>query len=90
MRWQRTSGLSERAPRAEPGQGPDKAEGNPVHLLRHPHDKRGAVGGQNRTETTTGGLLNRKHAHRNVLHRGTMPLSLRMDKMTGRNDRNEI
>ena len=30
-----------------------------------------AAGGQDRTERTIGGLLKRKHAHRNVLHRGT-------------------
>ena len=32
-----TFGLVKRALRPEPGQGPDEADGNPVHLLRHPH-----------------------------------------------------
>ncbi len=35
-------------------QGPDEADGNSVHLLRHTHGKRGAAGGQDRTESTTG------------------------------------
>ena len=57
--------------RPEAIQGPEEADGNPVHLLlRHPHGKRGAAGGQNRTESTAGGLLKRKHAHRNVLSQG--------------------
>ena len=51
-------------------QGPDVVDGNPVHLLRHPHSNRGAVGGQDKTESTAGGLVKRKHAHRNVLSRG--------------------
>ena len=37
---------AERALRPEAGQGPDEADGNPVHLLRHTHGKRGAAGGQ--------------------------------------------
>ena len=71
---------TERALRSEAGQGPDEADVNPVHLLRHPHGKRGAAGG----------LLKRKYAHGKVLSRGTTPLSLRMDKKSGRNDRDEI
>ena len=51
-------------------QGPDEADGNPVHLLRHPHSKRGAAGRQDRAESTSGGLLKRKYAHRKVLSRG--------------------
>ena len=39
---------TERALRHEASQGPDEADGNPVHLLRHPHSKRGAAGGQGR------------------------------------------
>ena len=66
---------TERALRLEAGQGPDEADGNPVHLLRHPHGKRGAAGGQDRTESTAGGLLKRKHAHRKALPGGTTPLS---------------
>ena len=51
----------------EAGQGPNEAGGNPVHLLRHPLGKRGAAGGKDRTESTAGGVLKRKHAHSNVL-----------------------
>ena len=61
---------TERALRPEAGQGPDEADGNPVHLLRHPHGKRGAAGGQDRAESTAGGLMKRKHAHRQVLSQG--------------------
>ena len=43
---QRTSDLSGRAPRPKSIQGPDEADGTPVHLLRHTHGKRGAAGGQ--------------------------------------------
>ena len=67
--------LVKRALRPEAGQGPDVVDGNPVHLLRHPHGKRGTAGGQDRAESTAGGLLKRKYAHGNVLHRGTTPLS---------------
>ena len=70
MLWQRTSDLSKRAPRPKAGQGPDEADGNPVHLLRHSHGKRGAAGRQDRAESTAGGLLKRKHAHGNVLSQG--------------------
>ena len=37
------------------------ADGNPVHLLRHPHGKRGAAVGQDRAESTSGACLKRKH-----------------------------
>ena len=40
------------------------------NLLRHPHGKRGAAGGQDRAESTDGGLLKRKHAHGKVLSQG--------------------
>ena len=80
---------TERALRPKADQSPDEADGSPVHLLRHPHGKCGAAGGQNRAENTAGACLKRKHAHRNVLNRGTAPLSLRMDKKSSRNDRNE-
>ena len=68
--WQRTSDLSERAPQPEASQGPDEVDGHPVHLLQHPHGKRGAVGRQDRAESTAGGLLKRKYTHRKVLSRG--------------------
>ena len=61
---------TEIAVRPEAGQGPDEVGGNPVHLLWHPHGKRGAAGGQDRTESTAGGLVKRKHAHRKVLSQG--------------------
>ena len=70
MRWQSPSNLSERALQPKAAQGPDEADGNPVHLLRHPHGKRGAAGGQDRAESTTGGCLKQKYAHRKVLSRG--------------------
>ena len=50
--WQRTSDLSERAPQPEASQGPDEVDGHPVHLLQHPHGKRGAAGRQDRAEST--------------------------------------
>ena len=51
------------------GQGPDEADGNPVHLLRHSHGKRDAAGGQDRAESIAGACLKRKLAHREVLSR---------------------
>ena len=62
--------LTKEALRLAASQGPDEADGNPVHLLRHSYGKRGAAGGQDRAESTAGGLLKRKHAHREVLSRG--------------------
>ena len=53
--------------RAITPQGMDEADGDPVHLLRHPHGKRGAADGRDRAESTAGGILKRKHAHGNVL-----------------------
>ena len=70
MRWQSPSNLSERALQPKAAQGPDEADGNPVHLLRHPHGKRGAAGGQDRAESKAGGLLKRKPAHGKVLSQG--------------------
>ena len=90
MRWRRTFELPERALRPEASQGPDEDDGNPVHLLRHSHSKRGAAGRQDRAESTAGGLLKRKYTHRKCFQGGTAPLSLRMDKKSGRNDRIEI
>ena len=68
--WQITMDLSERALRPEASQCPDEVDRNPVHLLRHPHGKRCAAGGQDRAESTAGGILKRKHAHRKVLSQG--------------------
>ena len=42
---------TERALRPEAGQGPDEVDGNPVHLLRHTHSKRGAADRQDSAET---------------------------------------
>ena len=69
MQWRRTSDLSERSLRPEPGQGPAEVDGNPVHLLRNTHDKCVSVDRLNRTESTASGLLKRKHAHRKCFHR---------------------
>ena len=44
-----------------------KADGNPVHLLRHPQGKRGAAGGQDRTEVEFGGCLTLRLAVNAVL-----------------------
>ena len=74
MRWQRTSDSSERALRPKASQGPDEVDGNPVHLFRNPHGKRGAAGRQDRAESTAGGCLKRKYAHRKVLSRGGLRL----------------
>lgn len=60
----------ERALWSPKGHGQYKAGGNSLHLLLHPHGKRGAVGGQDRAESTAGGLLKRKYAHGEVLLRG--------------------
>ena len=51
MRWQRTSYSSIKALRPEASQGPDEVDGNPVHLLRHTHCKRGAADRQDSAET---------------------------------------
>ena len=53
---------TERALRSPKGQHQDEADGNPVHLLRHPQGKRGAAGGQDRTEVEFGGCLTLKLA----------------------------
>ena len=53
---------TERALRSPEGQGQDEADGNPVYLLRHPHGKRGAVGGRDRTEVEFGDCLTLKLA----------------------------
>ena len=53
---------TERSLRCPEGQGQDESDGNPVHLLRHPHGKRGAAGGQDRTKGASGGCLTLKLA----------------------------
>ena len=62
--------ISTRVVWPEASQGPDEADGNPVDLRRPPHGKRGAAGRQDRAESTTGGLLKRKHAQWKVLSHG--------------------
>ena len=54
------------------GQGKDKADGNPVYLLRHPHGKRGATGGQDRTKGAFGGCLTLKLAVNAGVHEGEL------------------
>ena len=51
-------------------QGPDEADGNPVHLLLHTHGKHSSAGVQDRAESTAGTCLKRKHSHRNELLQG--------------------
>ena len=51
---------TERTLRSPEGQGQDEADGNPLHLLRHPHGKRGPAGGQDRTKGSFGGCLTLK------------------------------
>ena len=53
---------TERTLRSLKGQGQDEADGNPLHLLRHPHGKRGSAGGQDRTKGAFGGCLTLKLA----------------------------
>ena len=52
----------ERALQSPKGQGQDEANGNPLHLLRHSHGKRGPAGGQDRTKGSFGGCLTLKLA----------------------------
>ena len=89
MQWQRSSSLPARALRSEAGQGPDEVDGNPVHLLRHPHSKRGAAGGQDRTESTAGGCMKRQHTHGKVLSQGNYASVIENGQKSGRTDRNE-
>ena len=53
---------TEGALRSQEGQGQDEADGNTLHLLRHPHGKCGSVGGQDRTKGAFGGCLTLKLA----------------------------
>ena len=48
-----------------------------MYLLRHPHGKRGAVGGQNRTKGAFGGGLTRKHAVNVEFLRGNYTLAMK-------------
>lgn len=81
---------TERALRSPKSQGQDKADGNPVHLLRHPHGKCSAVGGQNRTKTPVDGRLTRKHVVNVEFLRGNYTLAVKNRQKPGRNDRNQI
>ena len=58
-------------------QGQDEADGNPVHLLRHPHGKRGQAGGQDRTRGEFVGCLTRKLAANVDLLRGNCILVMK-------------
>ena len=53
---------TERALRSPEGQGQNEADGNSLHLLLHPHGKRGSAGGQDRTKGAFGGCLTLKLA----------------------------
>ena len=53
-----------------------KANGNPVHLLRHPHGKRGSAGGQDRTKGAFGGRLTLRLAVGAVLLWGNCILAM--------------
>ena len=68
---------TERALRSPEGQGQDEADGNPLHLLRHPHGKRGATGGQDRTKGAFGGCLTLKLAVNAVLLPGNCILAMK-------------
>ena len=54
-----------------------KADGNPVHLLRHPHGKRGSAGGQDRTKGAFGGCLTLRLAVNAVLLWGNFILAMK-------------
>ena len=54
-----------------------KANGNPLHLLRHPHGKRGSVGGQDGTKGAFGGCLTLKLAVNAVLLQGNCILAMK-------------
>ena len=68
---------TEGALRSPEGQGQDEAYGNPVHLLRHPHGKSGAVGGQDRTKGVFDDGLTRKHAVKVEFLRGNCILAMK-------------
>ena len=54
-----------------------KANGNPLHLLRHPHGKRGSAGGQDGTKGAFGGCLTLKFAVNAVLLQGNCILAMK-------------
>lgn len=81
---------TERALRSPEGQGKDEADGNPLHLLRHPHGKRGATGGQDRTKGAIGCCLTLKLAVNAELLWGNCILAMKNRQKTGRSDRKQI
>ena len=80
----------ERALRSLKGQGKDEADGNPVHLLLHPHGKRGSAGGQDRTKVELGGCPTRKLAANEKFLWGNGILAMKNRQKSGRNDRKQI
>ena len=60
-----------------------------THSLRHPYSKRGAAGGQDRTESTAGGCMKRQHTHGKVLSQGNYASVIENGQKSGRTDRNE-
>ena len=54
-----------------------KANKNPLHLLRHPHGKRGSAGGQDGTKGAFGGCLTLKLAVNAVLLQGNYILAMK-------------
>ena len=82
---------TEGAVRYQEGQGQDEADGNPLHLLRHPHGKRGAAGRQDRTNGAFGSCLTLKLAVNAELLWGNCILTMKnKQKRSGRNDRKQI
>lgn len=70
---------------------PGRSGLNPVYLLRPPHGKRGAVGGQDRTNGVFGGYLTRKHADNADFFAAELyPRHEKQTKKSRRNDRNQI
>ena len=63
-----------------------EGQGNPIHLLRHPHGKRGAVGGQDRAKSAFSGCLTRKLAVNAELLWGNCILAIINRQKSGRND----
>ena len=71
--------------------GTGLTNGNPLHLLRHPHGKRGSADGPDRTKVEFGGCLTRKKLAVNAdLLWGNCILTIKTDKKSGRNDRKKI
>ena len=57
----------ERTLRLEASQGQNETDRNPVHLLRHPHCERGAIGEKDRAKSPVGSGLGRINAYEVVL-----------------------